>query len=136
MNEYLYKTRCSLFTSDIIFAFLLFVFSIFIHPILVVLTFISLAFQVVSVIGTRVLVYEDRIEYRIGFILKTSSKTLPLNKTCAVTYSSTLLGKLFNFGDISIGSYNDFDGITLRGVKNAKMLSENLKSLIYKNTKE
>ena len=97
MNEYLYKTRCSLFTSDIIFAFLLFVFSIFIHPILVVLTFISLAFQVVSVIGTRVLVYEDRIEYRIGFILKTSSKTLPLNKTCAVTYSSTLLGKLFNF---------------------------------------
>jgi hypothetical protein len=92
---------------------------------------IFLAFWVVSIVGMRIIVYKDKIEYKVGFFLKTFSKSMPIDKACTITYTSDIFGKIFNYGDIIIGAYNHLDGFKLKGVKNAKMLCENVKALMY-----
>ena len=135
MEECLYKTRVSLWNLDIFLYFVIDVFAWFIHYILGILFFVLLVGWIVSVVGMRIYVYKDRIEYKAGFIFKTFSKSMPINKATTITYSSDLLGKIFSYGDIVIGTYNDLDGFRLKGVKNAKMLCENIKSLMYDEVK-
>ena len=135
MEEYLYKTRVSLWNLDIFLYFVIDVFAWFIHYALGIVFFVFLVGWIVSVVGMRIYVYKDRIEYRAGFIFKTFSKSMPINKATTITYSSDLLGKIFNYGDIVIGTYNDLDGFRLKGVKNAKMLCENVKLLMYNEVK-
>ena len=81
-------------------------------------------------------VYGDRIEYKVGFILKTSTKLMPLRNVSVVNYSSDLIGKIFNYGDILIGTYDRRDSISIKGVKNAKILTENIKILMHKENNE
>lgn len=133
MDECIYKTRVSLWNLDIFLYFIIDVFAWFIHYVLGIVFLVLLVGWILSVIGMRIYVYKDRIEYKAGFILKTFSKTMAIDKATTITYSSDLLGKIFNYGDIVIGTYNDFDSFRLKGVKNAKMLCENVKTLMYEN---
>jgi hypothetical protein len=84
-----------------------------------------------SILSVRIFLFKDRIEMKNGFVLKTFHKSMPLENAKTVTYSGSLLGKLLNYGDVTIGTYNATDGFTLKGVKNAKQLSENIKALMY-----
>lgn len=133
MSNYIYKTRVSLFNLDLFLIFVLCVFSWFINFWICLATFILFVFWLVNIISMRIYVYENRIEYKAGFILKTYTKSMPINHAVTVTYSSGLLGKIFNYGDVIIGTYNNLDGFRLNGVKNVKMLCENINVLINKN---
>ena len=134
MENYLYKTRATFISLDLLFYIVLNIFAWFIHYWLGIATLFFVVIQVVNIVFSRVYIYSDKIEYKVGLI-SSSEKIIPINKTCAITYSSGFLGKLFNFGDIIVGTYNALDGIRIKNVKNARMLCENIKSLISSSDK-
>ena len=131
-NDYLYKTRVSLVNLDVILLFVIDVIAWLFYPILGVAFFILLVFWIIIFVGMRMYVYEDRIEYKVGFILKTSNKVMPLRNVSVINYSSDLIGRIFNYGDILIGAYDRRDSISIKGVNNAKILTENIKILMVK----
>jgi hypothetical protein len=130
MGEYLYKTRGSLFTFSMLILEICVCISFFISPILGCVSIFLLAITIINILSLRVYVYKDRVVYKTGIILKTSSKVMPLRKVCVVTYNSSIWGKIFNYGDIIIGTYNDIDSFVMPSIKNAKMFSENINSLL------
>ena len=134
-NNFLYKTRVSLINIDVFLLFIIDVLTWFIHPILGLAFLFLFVLWIINIIGMRMYVYEDRIEYKVGFILKTSTKVMPLRNISVINYSSDLIGKIFNYGDIVIGTYDSRDSINVKGVKNAKMLTENIKLLMLKENK-
>jgi len=131
MNNYLYKTRGTLIDSDLLVYLLGIVFGWIIHFGVGLIVLALFLFRIISILSMRVYIYRDRVEYKTGFIIKTFTKSMPLSNVTMVSYSSDLLGKIFNYGDIIIGTYNSYDSFVLKGLKNAKMLSENIKSLMY-----
>lgn len=131
-KNYLYKTRVSLVNLDVILLFVISILAFFINVFAGVIIFVLFLFWVISIVSMRIYVYEDRIEYKTGIIIKTYSKTMPLKNVSVINYSSDILGKIFNYGDIVIGTFNVNDSFNIKGVKNAKMLCENLKALLYK----
>lgn len=131
MEECLYKTRSSLFNFDLFLTLIMSVLGFFIHIFLGVILSILSIIMASSILSVRIFLYKDRIEMKNGIVLKTFHKSMPLENAKTVTYTSSLLGKLLNYGDVTIGTYNATDGFTLKGVKNAKILSENIKSLMY-----
>ena len=58
-----------------------------------------------------------------------------LKDVSSVTYTSNVIGKLFNFGDITAVAYTMDGGINIRGVKNAKMFVDNIMVLITNKDK-
>jgi len=134
-NSYLYKTRMSLINLDVFLLFVIDVFAWFLNFWAGIIFLFLLFFLIINIISMRMYVYEDRIEYKVGFVLKTYTKSMSLNKISIVSYSSDVFGKLFNYGDIIIGTYNEKDNFNLKGMKNAKMLTENIKELVFKGEK-
>ena len=130
MKKWLYKARGSFFNSGILSTLILAVISIFFHYIIALLAFILLVVSVLNCLSDRVYVYEDKIVYKHGILLKTSYKMMPLRNVCSVTYNSSLFSKILNYGDVIIGTYNNQDSFVLIGIRNAKMLAENITSLI------
>ena len=130
MKKCLYKARGSFFNSGILSTLILAVISIFFHYIIALLAFILLVVSVLNCLSDRVYVYEDKIVYKHGILLKTSYKMMPLRNVCSVTYNSSLFSKILNYGDVIIGTYNNQDSFVLIGIRNAKMLAENITSLI------
>lgn len=131
MEECIYKTRSSLFNFDLFLTLALSVFGFFIHWFLGTLMLVLTLIMASSILSVRIYLFKDRIEMKNGFVLKTFHKSMPLENAKTVTYTSSLVGKLLNYGDVTVGTYNATDGFTLKGVKNAKILSENIKSLMY-----
>ena len=129
-NNYLYKSRVSLFDLDILIWVIVCIFGFLLNIIIGILAFLVLLFWVFSIVGMRIYVYEDRIQYKAGFILKTSSKIVQLKKVASISYSSDLIGRVFNYGDVVISTYSEKEGISLRRVKNAKMLVDNINELL------
>ena len=130
MKKCLYKARGSLFNSNILCTLILAMVSVFFHYIIALLSFILLVTSILSCLSDRVYVYEDKIVYKRGIILKTSYRMMPLRNVCSVTYNSSIFGKLLNYGDVIIGTYNNQDSFVLIGISKAKMLCENISSLI------
>lgn len=134
-NSYLYKSRVSLFDLDILIWLVVCVFGFFLSPIIGVLAVLVLLFWVVNTVGMRIYVYEDKLEYKAGFILKVSSKTLLLKNVSSISYSTDLIGRIFNYGDVVVSTYSETAGISIKKVKNAKMLVENINELLRNKIK-
>lgn len=132
-DNYLYKTRVSLVNLDVFLLAIIAVFAFFVNVWIGLAVFCVLMFWIISMVSMRMYIYEDRIEYRAGYILKTYVKRLPLKNISVISYSSDFVGKIFNYGSIVIGTYNEKDSISLKGMKNAKMLVTNIKALIYRD---
>lgn len=131
MDGYLYKTGSSIFNFDLFLTLVLSIFGFFIHIALGLIMIVLTVFMASSILSVRIFLYKDRIELKNGLFLKTFCKSMPLENAKTVTYSSGLMGKILNYGDVTIGTYNATDGFTLKGVRNAKLLSENIKTLLY-----
>ena len=129
-KDYLYKSRVSLLNFDLLFTLIISVLGFVIHPILGLCMLFIFFIHVINAISNRIFVYEDRIEYKIGFFLKTSSKMMPLRNISVINCSCSIFGKILNYGDIFISTYDRAEGINIKNVKNAKMLTENIKTLI------
>lgn len=132
MDNYLYKTRMSLINLDVFLMLILSCVSFFVNIWCGVLACLLLFFWCVFIIGTRIYVYQDKVVYKVGFFLKTSVKILKVDTISMVSYSNSLFGKIFNYGDVIISSYNENSSFSLKGMKNAKMLCENICELINK----
>lgn len=130
MKKCIYKSRMSLFNLDIFLWGIISIILFYIHFYVFLFGIMILMLWIVFIIGTRICVYEDKIEYRVGFVLKTSVSTILIRNITFVSCSQTLLGKLLNFGDIVIGTYNEEYSISIKGMKNAKMLTDNINILI------
>ena len=126
MKQCIYKTRMSLFNLDVILWGIISVILSFINIYLFMLSFVVLIFWVLFIVGTRICLYEDKIEYRVGFILKTSVSTIFIKNISFVNCSQDLLGKIFHYGDIIIATYNEKYSFTIKRMKNAKMLIDNI----------
>ena len=133
MKQCIYKTRMSLFNLDVILWGIISVILSFINIYLFMLSFVVLIFWVLFIVGTRICLYEDKIEYRVGFILKTSVSTIFIKNISFVNCSQDLLGKIFHYGDIIIATYNEKYSFTIKRMKNAKMLIDNINILIDNN---
>lgn len=129
-EDYLYKSRVTLINFDILIWLTVCVCGFFVDVVVGVICVVVLLFWVVSIIGMRIYVYEDRIVYKAGFILKTYSKSMLLKNVSIVSYSSDLFGKIFKYGDVVVGVYNERDSFNIKKVKNAKMLVDNINELL------
>jgi hypothetical protein len=130
-DNYIYKTRLSLWNLDFILLAIVDIFAFFINIWLGIALFVTVLISFLGLVGTRLVVYEDRVEYKAGFIIKSFVKVIPLNAEISITYGSDLFGKIFNYGDIHIGAHKDIDSFYLKNVRHAKMLCDNIKQLIY-----
>lgn len=135
MNECLYKSRMSLVNLDVILLLCVSIIGAFVNLWICLGFSILFLIGVISMLGTRICVYEDRIVYKAGFLLKTSEKTIFLKNISLVSYSSDLLGKIFKYGDIIIATYSERYSFNLKGMKNAKMLCDNINILLEKYAK-
>ena len=133
MKQCIYKTRMSLFNLDIILWGIISIILAFINIYLFLFSFVVFMFWVLFIVGTRICVYEDKIEYRVGFVLKTSVSTILIKNISFVNCSQDLLGKIFHYGDIVIATYSEKYSFTIKGIKNAKMLIDNINILIDNN---
>ena len=135
MNEYLYKSRMSLINLDVALLLLVSILSAFISFWLFIAFFVLLSICVISILGTRIFVYEDKIVYKAGFLIKTSEQTILMRNISLVSYSSDLLGKIFKYGDVIIATYNEKYSFSLRGMNQARMLVDNINILLEKQGK-
>lgn len=130
MKKCLYKARGSLFNSGILSTLILALVAVFLNYIIALLAFGLLVMSILNCLSDCVYVYEDKVVYKRGIILKTSYRMMPLRNVCSVTYNSSIFGKILNYGDVIIGTYNNQDSFVLIGISNAKILAENITSLI------
>lgn len=133
MGQCIYKSRMSLFNLDIILWSVISVILYFVNIYFFLFAVAVLICWIFFMLGTRICLYEDKIEYRVGFVVKTSVSTVLIKNISFVSFSQDLLGRIFHYGDVVIGTYNEKYSFTLKGMKNAKMLVENINVLIESN---
>lgn len=133
MDKYLYKSRMSLINFDVFLWIAISILFSFASKLFFMFSFCILLFWIVFILGTRVYVYEDKIVYKVGFILRTHSSTILIKNISFVNCSETLIGKLFHYGDVVIETYTDRSSINLKSMKNASMLVENISVLMREN---
>ena len=133
MGQCIYKSRMSLFNLDIILWSIISVILYFVNIYFFLFAIAVLVCWIFFMLGTRICLYEDKIEYRVGFVVKTSVSTVLIKNISFVSLSQNLLGRMFHYGDVVIGTYNEKYSFTLKGMKNAKMLADNINILIENN---
>ena len=131
-NNCLYSTRMVVFDGVFLFWIVAVLGAFFIHFILGVLVGLSFISNCIRALTTRVYVFDNRIEYKTGFILSISKRTILFRSVSAVDYSSGLIGKCLNYGNVIVYGYNDGATVNIRNVKNARMLVSNIQELLAK----
>ena len=130
LKNYLYKTRMSLFNFDFVFLCIVCFLAYIVNKWAGLASLLLFTFWTINIITMRVYVYENFIEYKAGVFINTYTKTIPMRNVGTIKYKSSVIGKILNYGDVVLNTYNGVEYLNLKGVKNAKMFCENVKVLM------
>ena len=126
----LYSTRMALLDYDFLGWIAIILLGFAVNTVFGVVIAMIFVFHCITNFLTRIYLYNDRIEYKTGFIFKISKRTLLFRSVSAVDYRSGLFGKIFNYGDVVIYGYSDKISVNITKVKNAKTLVANIQELL------
>ena len=96
------------------------------------MVFLFVIFVFFSIVSMRIYLYEDKIVFKTGLFIKCSTKTVPINVITCVECTTNVIGKIFHYGDIYLGSVSGKSSFILKNIKEAQMFCENVNEILYK----